>query len=250
MVRGLEGAEGWSPTVPDEATLPRPLRSEIARVFAAIGQANRFRQRAFAAWPKEMTPQRLLRQAIAGQLQPFEEPDFRRLFPLVEREALMAGMLDLVAAVEDLDHFLAATPGIPAVSWRCRRPWNGCDRHHRGKQSACAGSLLVVDVGGRRLSIHHQNARQQDLRSPGSPETTTTSGRPAADPHRRVAGSLGRGGDDRYEAGTFAQVHCAVRAALLVDGGTDIFTARHAQAFALGGVALVVGMGGDAATAH
>jgi hypothetical protein len=54
-------------------------------------------------------------------------------------------------------------------------------------------------------------------------------------------------GDDRYEAGTFAQGAALFGAALLVDGGgTNTYTARgYAQAFALGGVALVVSMGDD-----
>lgn len=254
MVRGLEGAEGWSPTVPDEAALPRPLRSEIARVFAAIGQANRFRQRAFAAWPKEMTPQRLLRQAIEGRLQPFEEPDFRRLFPLVEREALMAGMLDLVAAVENLDHFLAATPRIPAVSWRLQTPLGlvVIDTTGANNRHVLEDPLLVVDVGGDdvyRFTTKKYGNRISIVLDRGGNDHYIAEDT-AADPSSAVMGFgilWDTGGDDRYEAGTFAQGAALFGAALLVDGGgTNSFTARgHAQAFALGGVALVVSMGGD-----
>lgn len=254
MVRGLDGAEGWSPALPDESTLPRLLRSEIGRVFAAIGQANRFRQRAFAAWPKAMTPQRLLRQAIEGQLEPFEEPDFRRLFPLVEREALMAGMLDLVAAVEHLDHFLAATPGIPAVSWRLQTPLGlvVIDTTGENNRHPLEDPLLVVDTGGNdvyRFTTKTRGNRISVLLDRGGNDHYIAQAA-AADPSSAVMGYgilWDTGGDDRYEAGTFAQGAALFGAALLVDaGGTDIFSARgYAQAFALGGVALVVSMGGD-----
>lgn len=254
MARGLEGTEGWRPALPDEATLPRPLRLEIARVLAAIGQANRFRQRAFAAWPKDMTPQRLLRQAIEGKLEPFEEPDFRRLFPLVEREALMAGMLDLVAAVERLDRFLAATPGIPAVSWRLQTPLGlvVIDTTAANNRHVLEDPLLVVDVGGDdlyRFTTKTHGDRISVLLDRGGNDHYIAEDT-AADPSSAVMGFgilWDTEGDDRYEAGTFAQGAALFGAALLVDGGgTDSFAARgYAQAFALGGVALVVSMGGD-----
>ena len=254
MVRGLEGAEGWNPRIPDEAVLPRALRLEIARVFIAIGQANRFRQRAFAAWPKEMTPQRLLRQAIESKLQPFEEPDFRRLFALVEREALMAGMLELVAAVNELNEFLAATPAVLAVSWRLETPLGlvVIDTTGASNRYVLVDPLLVVDVGGDdvyRFVTNTPGKRISVLLDRGGNDHYIADDT-AACPASAVMGFgilWDTEGDDRYDGGTFAQGAALFGAALLLDGGgSNVFIAKgYAQAFALGGIALLVSMGGD-----
>ncbi len=254
MVRNLPEAKGWIPMLPNEATLPTPLRLEVARVFAAIGQANRFRQRAFAAWPKDMTPQRLLRQAVERQLQEFEEPDFRRLLPLVEREALMAGMLDLVRAVEALNHYLASAPRIPPVSWRLQTPLGlvVIDTTGANNRYALEDPLLVVDVGGDdqySFTTKKFGNRISILLDRGGDDRYIAE-EAAACPASAVMGFgilWDTEGNDRYEAGMFAQGAALFGAALLVDGGgTDEFTARgYAQAFALGGVALLVSMGGN-----
>ena len=87
---------GWVPVLPDHAQLPNPLRYELARVLAAMSQSHQFLQRAFERFPPGVTPQLLRRQAFDDRLTPFETPDYRQLLPLVEREAVLGGMLDLV----------------------------------------------------------------------------------------------------------------------------------------------------------
>ena len=105
-----KAASPWSPLVPDAAQLSGPLRFELAMVLSTLGQAHQFLQRAFARLPASVTPELLRRKALDDQLFRFEEPDFRQLLPLIEREALQAGMLDLVAVMERLQHFVTTTP--------------------------------------------------------------------------------------------------------------------------------------------
>jgi hypothetical protein len=72
-----------------------------------------------------VTPQLLRRQALEGRLTQFETPDYRQLLPLVEREAVLAGMLDLVGAVERLQAFVKNEAALPRLRGRCRRPSAG-----------------------------------------------------------------------------------------------------------------------------
>ncbi|HEX2543859.1 MAG TPA: hypothetical protein VHL79_03210 [Ramlibacter sp.] len=89
----------WVPALPDHAQLPGPLRYELARVLAAMAQSHQFLQRAFERFPPGVSPALLRKQGLEGELSLFEAPDYRQLLPLVETQALLAGMLDLVGAV-------------------------------------------------------------------------------------------------------------------------------------------------------
>src|SRR3954470_5263272 len=111
-----QAGAGWVPVLPDHAQVPNPLRFELARVLAAMSQSHQFLQRAFERFPPGVTPQLLRRQALDGQLTEFEAPDYRQLLPLVDREAVLAGMLDLVGAVERLQRFVQSE-ALPAVAW-------------------------------------------------------------------------------------------------------------------------------------
>lgn len=245
---------GWRPEIPPEELLPRPLRNEIARMIATIARAERFRQRALARFPMEATPQRLLRQAIEGRRLPFEEPDYRMLFPLLEREALMAGMLDLVAATEDLVDFLATASDLPAVSWRMATPAGliVIDTRIADNRHDLEDALLVVDSAGD--DSYHMRSSKQGGRISILVDAGGNDRHVALDSGACPAAALlGYGilwdvqGDDRYEAGMFAQAAALFGAALLVDGGgNDEFVATgHAQGFAAGGTALLVSMEGN-----
>ncbi|MCC5876227.1 MAG: hypothetical protein JJU11_08435, partial [Candidatus Sumerlaeia bacterium] len=254
MILDLEEAEDWDPFIPEEATLPHPLRFEIGRLFAAIGQANRFRERAFADFPDEVTPNLLLRQAIQGNLQPFEEPDYRRLFHKVEREALMAGMLEVTAAMEDLDHFIRTTEDLPEVQWSLDTPLGmvvidttGADNEH-----VIDNPLLVIDVGGDDVYTFTRSGSGNSislLYDHGGNDHYMAKGN-ASCPSSAIMGYgilWDTGGNDIYEGEYLSQSGALFGASLLIDGGgNDSFSSRgHSQAFALGGAALLLSMGGD-----
>ena len=252
------GSEGspWRAVLPDETQLPNPLRFELAMMLSSIGQSHRFLQVALAQIPNTVTPALLRRQALDGEILPFEEPDFRRLLPLIEREALQAGMLELVAAVARLKDFVSSPSKLPAVAWTLDTPMGqividttGRDNIHRLSEP-----LLVLDVGGddryefvsgrdsqrHRISVllDHQGNDQYIALTPG------------ADPS---AATLGYGilwdteGDDQYLGTQHAQASALFGAALLVDGGgQNRFVANsHAQGHAIGGLALLLGGPGD-----
>lgn len=250
----------WPLALPDRTRLPDPLRFELAMVLSGIGQAHQFLQRALARLPASVTPALLRRQALEGELLAFEEPDFRKLLALVEREALLAGMLDLTAAIQRLQHFVVTTPELPAVAWTLDTPLGqivldttGRDNSHQLKDL-----LLVLDVGGddvyqflppsdsRRISVL--------LDHKGNDRYLATA--PGADPS---AATLGYGilwdtqGDDHYQGSQQAQASALLGAALLVDGGghNQYNASSHAQAHAIGGLALLLsGTGNDHYTAQ
>lgn len=250
----------WPPVLPDETLLPDPLRFELAMVLSGIGQAHQFLQRALAQLPAAATPALLRRQALDGEFLPFEEPDFRKLLALIDREALLAGMLDLTAAVERLQHFVVTTPELPAVAWTMDTPLGqivvdttGRDNSHQLKDP-----LLVLDVGGDDLyeflppSDSHRISVLLDHK--GNDRYVATA--PGADPS---AATLGYGilwdteGDDHYQGSQHAQASALFGAALLVDGGghNQYRASSHAQAHAIGGLALLLsGTGNDQYTAQ
>ena len=254
MARKVSRGSPWPPTLPDEAELPRPLRFELALVLSSIGRAHESLQRSLAQLPLSATPELLRRQALDGELLAFEEPDFRNLLPLVDRETLLTGMVDLVAAVERLQHFVVTTPELPAVAWSLDTPLGqiAIDTTGRNNTHRLKDPLLVLDVGGddvyeflprsdsHRISVllDHKGNDRYIAKSPG------------ADPS---AATLGYGilwdtqGDDRYEGTQHAQASALFGAALLVDGGgQNRFVANsHAQAHAIGGLALLIGGSGD-----
>ncbi len=240
--------------LPDARQLPAPLRFELAMMLSAMGQSHQFLQRALARLPATLTPALLLRQALDGNLQLFEEPDYRVLLPLIDREALLAGMLDLVAATERLQKFVSTEPHLPAVRWSLDTPMGqimvdttGQSRHHQLKDP-----LLVLDVGGDdhyeflpRSASHRISVLLDHL---GNDHYSSSS--PGADPS---SATLGFGilwdtqGSDTYQGGQHAQASALFGAALLVDGGGENhFTASsHAQAHAIGGLAVLLSSTGS-----
>jgi hypothetical protein len=245
---------GWVPVLPDHAQLPNPLRYELARVLAALSQSHQFLQRAFERFPPGVTPQLLRRQALEGRLTPFETPDYRRLLPLVEREAVLAGMLDLVGAVQRLQGFVKNEAALPPVTWSLQTPfgWIVVDTSGGNNRHRLKDPLLVLDVGGdddyefpARGDTH---AISVLLDHRGDDRYATAA--PGADPS---SATLGYGvlwdteGDDRYEGTEQAQASALFGAALLVDGGgSNRFVASsRSQAHAIGGVAVLVSAGGD-----
>jgi hypothetical protein len=244
---------GWVPVLPDDAQLPKPLRYELARVLAAMAQSHQFLQRAFERFPAGVTPQLLRRQALEGRLTPFERPDYRQLLPLVEREAILAGMLDLVGAVEHLQRFVKSA-ALPPVAWSLQTPfgWIVVDTTGRNNHYQLKDPLLVLDVGGDD---------DYEFLAPGDTHTISVlldqggndryvAAAPGADPS---SATLGYGilwdteGNDSYQGSEQAQASALFGAALLVDGGgSNRFVASsHSQAHALAGIAVLAGGGGD-----
>ena len=250
----------WQPVLPDEASLPQPLRLEVALMLAGMGQAHQFLQRALARLPASVTPALLMRQALDGNITLFEEPDFRQLLPLVEREALLAGMLDLIAATDRLRRFVTTAKPLPAVSWALDTPMGQIviDTTGRDNQHRLHDPLLVLDVGGNdhyvfeaarpthrvAVLLDHLGNDHYDALSAG------------ADPSGAVLGYgilWDTAGDDTYQGSQLAQASALFGAALLVDGGglNHFSASRHAQAHALGGFAVLLsGEGNDRFTAQ
>jgi hypothetical protein len=245
---------GWVPALPDHAQLPNPLRYELARFLATLSQSHRFLQRAFERFPAGVTPALLRRQAFEHQFSPFETPDYRQLLPLVEREAVLAGMLDLVGAVERLQAFVKNEAALPPVAWSLQTPfgWIVVDTSGRNNRHRLKDPLLVLDVGG---DDDYEFLAQGDTHAIGvlldhrgnDRYATAASG---ADPS---SATLGYGilwdteGDDRYEGTRQAQASALFGAALLFDGGgSNRFVASsRSQAHAIGGVAVLASAGGD-----
>jgi hypothetical protein len=244
---------GWVPELPDHARLPNPLRFELARVLAAMSQSQQFLRRAFERFPPGVTPQLLRRQALDARPAPFETPDFRRLLPLVEREAVLAGMLDLVGAVERLQRFVRTNKALPPVAFSLQTPfgWIVVDTTGRDNRHQLKDPLLVLDVGGddnyEFLARGDSHAISVVLDHLGDDRYTAAV--PGADPS---SATLGYGilwdtaGNDHYTGTQQAQASALFGAALLVDGGgsNQFVASHHSQAHAIGGLAVLAGAGG------
>lgn len=244
---------GWSPVLPDAQQLPDPLRFELAQVLAAMAQSHAFLQRAFERFPAGVTPQLLRRQAFHGR-SAFEAPDHRQLLPLVEREALVAGMLDLAGAVARLQRFVTSESTLPSVAWTLQTPfgWIVVDTTGRDNRHRLQDALLVLDVGGdddyEFLAPGDLHRIGVLLDHRGNDRYAATA--PGADPS---SATLGYGilwdteGNDRYEGSEQAQASALFGAALLVDGrGSNRFVASsRSQAQAIGGIAVLLGGDGD-----
>ena len=254
------GGKPWPHTLPSTKKLPEPLRFELAMVLASIGRANQFLQRALARIPATATPKLLRRQALDDVFLPFEEPDYRNLLAMVEREALLAGMLDLTAAVERLQHFVSTAQQLPSVAWTLNTPMGQIvvDTTGHNNTYKLKDPLLVVDVGGDdvyeflpRSDKHRISVLLDHLGDDRYVATT-----PGSDPS---AATLGYGilwdteGNDYYQGTQHAQASALFGAALLVDGGGDntFIASSHGQAHAIAGFAVLLGaVGGDHYTAQ
>jgi hypothetical protein len=249
-----QAGAGWVPVLPDHAQLPNPLRYELARVLAAMSQSHRFLQRAFERFPPGVTPQLLRRQALDDLHTQFETPDYRQLLPLVEREAVLAGMLDLVGAVDRLQNFVKKEAALPSVSWSLQTPfgWVVVDTTGRNNRHQLKDALLVLDVGGddEYEFLERGDTHTISVLLDHRGNDTYATAAPGADPS---SATLGYGilwdteGDDRYLGTQQAQASALFGAALLVDGGgSNRFVASsRAQAHAIGGIAVLVSAGGD-----
>jgi hypothetical protein len=246
---------GWVPVLPDQAQLPNPLRYELARVLAAMSRSHRFLQRAFERFPPGVTPQLLRRQALQGRLTDFEAPDYRELLPLVEREAVVAGMLDLVGAVEHLQAFVKQNEAaLPPVAWSLQTPFGAIvvDTTRRNNHYQLKDPLLVLDVGGddeyEFLAPSDTHTISVVVDHGGNDRYVASA--PGADPS---SATLGYGtlwdtaGDDRYEGTEQAQASALFGAALLVDGGGNnrFVASTNSQAHAIGGIAVLLSGGGN-----
>jgi hypothetical protein len=247
----------WPPALPDRVALPEPLRGEIAQLLAAAGRAHGLLQTALSRLPDDLTAHALrLQLAPAAPLPAVVTPaDIPRLLPLLDREALLAGMLELAAATERLQRSVATTPQLPSIAWQLHTPLGtvvvdttGADNTHR-----LAAPLLLLDVGGNdhyRFEAAPPPRHLAVLLDHGGDDRYVA----LADGDDPSAAALGYGilwdtaGDDRYDGGHFAQASALFGIALLLDGaGANRFTAAgHAQGYALGGMALLlVGEGDD-----
>lgn len=246
---------GWELPSPDDE-LADSLRTELTQLLEAISVAEQFRQRALVAMPPELTPGLLLRQAIDGQMAPFEAPDFRQLLPALETAALLAGMQDLVAATQRMLEFIETADHLPKVAWRVDTPMGpividttGADNRH-----TLVDPLLVIDVGGNdhydfSTRLDARRGRISVLIDVGGDDVYLAS-EDAACPSAAVMGFgilWDTDGNDRYEGQGMAQSAALFGASLLVDGGgSDHFSATgHAQAFAMGGLALLLSRQGN-----
>lgn len=253
-IASTQDGAGWVPVLPDPTQLPNPLRYEVARVLAAMSQSHAFLQRAFERFPPGVTPALLRRQAFEGGLAPFEAPDYRQLLPLVEREAVLGGMLDLVGAVQHLQRFVKDEAALPPVAWSLQTPlgWIVVDTTGRNNRHRLKDALLVLDVGGddeyEFLAPGETHAITVLLDHRGNDRYATTA--PGADPSSATLGYgvlWDTGGDDLYLGIEQAQASALFGAALLVDaGGSNRFVASgHSQAHAIGGLAVLASAGGD-----
>lgn len=244
----------WPPILPDMTQLPNPLRQELALVLSAMPPSHRFLQRALARLPATATPALLRRQALDGEFLDAQEPDYREMLELVEREALLAGMLHLIAAVERLEEFVRTAPDLPVLAWTLDTPMGqilvdttGRDNHHR-----IGDALLVLDVGGNdryEFLGRGESHRIGVLLDHGGDDRYETNVA-GADPS---SATLGYGilwdseGNDFYRGTQQAQASALFGVALLVDGGgnNEFMAGSHAQAHAVGGLALLLSAPGE-----
>lgn len=246
--------DAWPPPLPQQDGASSALRLEVAVTLAAMGRSHGFLRRALERVPAGATPELLMRQALAGRIEPLEEPDFRVLLAEIERPALVAGMLDLVAAVQRLRDFLAGSPSLPKVAWRIDTPLGAVvvDTTGRDNVHVLSGPLLVVDAGGNdryEFGAREGGRRISVLLDHGGDDEYVALA-PGADPSAAV---LGYGilwdtqGDDRHRGTQLAQASALFGAALLVDeaGRNELTAGGHAQGHAIGGIAVLVGGPGD-----
>ena len=248
------GGHDWRASLPAEQSLGGRLRLELARVLGAMVGVERFRQRALARVPAAMDRQRLLRQVLGGRFEPFESPDVRAVLPLVEREALMAGLQDLVRAVERLAGFLRDGDALQEVEWRIDTPLGEVlvDTRHASSRRQLAAPLLLVDVGGddEYSFIEGEPAAPIRVLIDVDGADRYRAEAVASGPSSAVLGYgvlWDTAGDDHYQGHAADQAAAILGGALLVDeGGRDRFeAAANAQAYAFGGLALLIERSGD-----
>lgn len=245
----------WENNLPSINELPNPLRHEIARLLMAACSAERFRKRAFRKIG--ITPDialETLKQTISSRFEDFDGHDYRIAIRDVEYEALFAGMMDLVLAMEDFEFALNQMEDFPEITWRQQTPLGAIIIHTLQENTAHeeSNALLTVDLYG---DDHYVFVDQSEPVRSGISLIFDREGndRYVTTPGRGASGIFGYGiqwdvaGDDSYGGGEFAQASAAFGAALLLDrSGSDTYEALlGSQAFALAGAALLVDFDGD-----
>ena len=73
-----------------------------------------------------------------------------KLLTVIDRRALLAGMLDLVAAVQRLQHFVTTQQHLPELTWTLDTPMGQIvvDTTGRDNPYRLKDPLLLLDVGG------------------------------------------------------------------------------------------------------
>lgn len=237
----------------DTTAFPRPWQLELGRLIGAVTMAKEFRDHAFRKLPAEATRDRLLEQVVGGQLVLFAETDFRELLPLVDREALAAGMQILTRAVADFAEFLRQSPVVPELDWRLDTSWGPIviDTRNENSHHEIETPLLLIDL--------HGNDRYRFLPAYKTPSTPSGISilidwqgndryLATVDGTCPSAAILGFGvlwdeaGDDLYQARNVAQAAALFGAAMLYEGGgTDVFEGEQfIQSHATGGFALLI----------
>lgn len=257
-LRSAEQERFWP--VPDAVLLPQPLRGEVAHLLQHIARSERFRQRAFAALPPELTVDALIQQATEDGVALFTEPDFREWLPHIDYAALAAGYQELVRGVTSLQSFLRSEREcLPALAVRFATPLGevviatgGEDSHHHVRSD----TLLLIDTQGddqylfTRVSDAGREARIRVLIDVAG-EDRYVSTAAAAGPDSAV---LGYGvvwdadGQNRFLGERLSQSAALLGASLLVNeaGGGQFIAQDFSQAFALAGIAILSsGAGAD-----
>jgi hypothetical protein len=244
----------WPPALPVGGSSPSALRFELAMVLATMGRAHLLLERSLKRVPASVTPALLRRQAVEGRFEKPDEPDFRRLLRELDREALLAGILDLVAAVQRLRDYVAAAPALPRLAWRIDTPMGTVvvDTTGRDNVHVLRDPLLVLDVGGNdRHEFHARNAaRRITVLLDHGGDDRYVARDDGADPSAAVLGYAilwDTEGDDRYRGSQLSQAAALFGASLLVDGGgtNEFIAGGHSQAHAVGGLALLLGGPGN-----
>ncbi|MBI1290073.1 hypothetical protein GC173_02350 [bacterium] len=241
-------AGGDASGLPTMEQMPLRFRAEVARLVVASLQADSFLNRAFRDLPRELTADMLQEQVFESRFSD-DVLDYRILVDRIEYEALVGGLLDLTAAVEDFDDYLASSPELPEVSFSVETR-HGLVRVSTGKTDdswSGVAPLLSIDLyGNDRLEVsgRERGARVSTIIDNAGDDVYTGA---------VARGILGvgvlwdRGGNDRYEGSGASQSAALFGASLLYEGGgNDVYTSqRFSQAAAIAGAALLVDRGGN-----
>lgn len=238
--------------LPTVADLPNPYRHELARLIAAIASGERFRRRAFRELPDDLDPADMLQQAISGRFDDFDAPDYRLYIDDVEYEALYAGMLDIIAAVQDFDDMLDSDIEVPRISWSLDTPRGRIifDTTTGDSQYEGEPPLLLVDLGGD--DVYYRDTRPQSRAGISVIYDRAGTDEYRIEPNRGSAAIFGYGllwdvsGDDTYNGDYLSQAGAIFGASVHIDeAGDDTYTSSaYSQAYALAGASLLLDMDG------
>ncbi len=257
LLRALEMLEEESGSiankdVPSWDDLPNPARFEIARLVAALSSAEKFHNRAFRELPDNLDVAMMIEQIMAGRYRDFDAPDYRLYVEDVEYEALFAAMLDIMAALEDFDHYVENASSLPEVAWELETPIGTIAIHTGGEDNPPQHPRPppIVDLGGD--DTYFEGTQNDPTRASGIYHRAGND---------RYSGGMGHGsaalfgsgvtwdvaGDDLYDGASFSQGSAVFGAAVHLDeAGNDSYRGTaYSQAYALGGAAILADLGGN-----